>query len=592
MSALTVTLGGDLAGLKTAMSGAVSLVSASAKRMAKISGAGLAGLGGLGGLGKGGAAAALSAGWDVAAMGLKTGIGAALAGGAAAMGVGVKSVSSAANFESTKVAFTTLIGDAAKAEETLAKLRELGAETPFEFPELADAGRKLIAFGEGADTVTDTLRRIGDVSAGIQAPIGEIAEIYGKARVQGRLFAEDVNQLTGRGVPIIGELAKQFGVSQSEVRGLVESGKVGFPQIEKAFVNLTSKGGKFHGMMEEQSKTTKGLFSTLKDAFNEVFMAIGQPINDAIRPMIAQAIGLVGKLAPMAAEAGAKVRDAMSFVITAFKSGQVLELVTASLKLGFATGVNELIKGFRTAVTFLFNLLADGSFWKSLGSILGGVALGFGAALLEAFRSPIVWLQAAFDTIGDQLLDKFLKIPGMETLTGVTRGSLTTSFQGNYGNRQFWADDDLGGSAKAMMDKAGQMISAGMPSMVASVTAAAGKTLASGAGNDMIDTTGLKKTFNDIVASIKADMPKPEEVKAAASTASKTTEQAATLAEAASRIDPIVSSLGKVGGGGYSSGVLDAQKENNRLTERTNGLITDLTKTVEKLTRPGVAKFA
>jgi len=108
---------------------------------------------------------------------------------------------SAANFEQTKIAFTTLIGDAAKAEETLARLRKLGAETPFEFPELADAGRKLIAFGEGADTVPETLRRIGDVSAGIQAPIGEIAEIYGKARVQGRLFAEDVNQLTGRGTP-------------------------------------------------------------------------------------------------------------------------------------------------------------------------------------------------------------------------------------------------------------------------------------------------------------------------------------------------------------------------------------------------------
>ena len=130
-------------------------------------------------------------GFSASGIALKAGIGAALAGGAAAMGVGVKAVTSAANFEQTKVAFTTLIGDAAKAEQTLAKLRTLGAETPFEFPELADAGRKLIAFGESADTVPETLRRIGDVSAGVQAPIGEIAEIYGKARVQGRLIAED-----------------------------------------------------------------------------------------------------------------------------------------------------------------------------------------------------------------------------------------------------------------------------------------------------------------------------------------------------------------------------------------------------------------
>ena len=79
------------------------------------------------------------------------------------------------------MAFTTLIGDAQKAEETLLRLRELGAQTPFEFPELADAGRKLIAFGESADSVPETLRRIGDISAGIQAPVNQIAELYAAA---------------------------------------------------------------------------------------------------------------------------------------------------------------------------------------------------------------------------------------------------------------------------------------------------------------------------------------------------------------------------------------------------------------------------
>jgi hypothetical protein len=36
-----------------------------------------------------------------------------------------KAVTSAADFEQTKVAFTKLIGDAAKAEQTLAQLREI-----------------------------------------------------------------------------------------------------------------------------------------------------------------------------------------------------------------------------------------------------------------------------------------------------------------------------------------------------------------------------------------------------------------------------------------------------------------------------------
>ena len=133
MSALTVTLGADITALKRAMAGATELVSASARRMGKMTSAGLAGLG------KGGSAA-LSKGFAVSGIALKAGIGAALAGGAAAMGVGVKAVNSAADFEQTKVAFSTLIGDAAKAEQTLAKLRKLGAETPFEFSEKIGKG--------------------------------------------------------------------------------------------------------------------------------------------------------------------------------------------------------------------------------------------------------------------------------------------------------------------------------------------------------------------------------------------------------------------------------------------------------------------
>jgi hypothetical protein len=164
MSALTVTLGADITALKRGMAAAGELVGASARRMGRITGAGLAGIGRTG-------AAALSKGFAVAGTAIKAGIGEALlAGGAAAVGVGVKAVNAAANFEQTRVAFATLIGDAGKAGQTLAELRRLGAETPFEFPELADAGRKLIAFGEGADTVAGTLRRIGDVRAG--APQG------------------------------------------------------------------------------------------------------------------------------------------------------------------------------------------------------------------------------------------------------------------------------------------------------------------------------------------------------------------------------------------------------------------------------------
>ena len=180
----------------------------------------------------------------------------------AAAGFGVKL---AANLEQAEVAFGTLLGSAEKAKVLLDDLSNFAASTPFQFEGLTDAARKLVAFGVAQEDVLPTMRTIGDIAAGVNQPIGELAEIYGKARVQGRLFAEDINQLTGRGIPIIQELAKQFGVADSEVRGLVESGQVGFKNIDRAFRDMTGSGGRFFGMMSAQSRTLAGLWSTLKD---------------------------------------------------------------------------------------------------------------------------------------------------------------------------------------------------------------------------------------------------------------------------------------------------------------------------------------
>lgn len=186
---------------------------------------------------------------------------------------------SATALEANSIAFETMLGNADQAKELLKEIQQFTASTPFQEEEVTSAGKALLAFNIEADKVVPTLKRIGDISAGIGAPIGEIAEIYGKARVQGRLFAEDINQLTGRGIPIIQELAKQFNITDGEVKKLVEDGKVGFPQLEEAFVSLTSEGGKFAGLTEKLSTSTKGALSTLKDNFK----ALGR---EAILPLL------------------------------------------------------------------------------------------------------------------------------------------------------------------------------------------------------------------------------------------------------------------------------------------------------------------
>lgn len=186
----------------------------------------------------------------------------------------------AADAEQTKIAFTTFLGSAQKADDLLRDLAGFAAATPFEMPELKDSAQKLLAFGVSADQILPVMRSLGDLAAGTGQPVSELADLYGKMGVQGRLQMEDINQLTGRGIPIIQELAKQFGVSESEVRTLVETGQVAFPNLQQALVDLTGQGGKFGGLMEAQSQSLSGRWSTLKDTIGQGALQIGQALAE------------------------------------------------------------------------------------------------------------------------------------------------------------------------------------------------------------------------------------------------------------------------------------------------------------------------
>ena len=101
-----------------------------------------------------------------------------------------------ADFEQTATAFRTILGDGEKAGAMLEQLSQFASQTPFEFPEIANAGKSLLAFGFSAGEVKTVLGQIGDVASSLNIPLGELSEIYGKIRTQGQVFAEDINQLT------------------------------------------------------------------------------------------------------------------------------------------------------------------------------------------------------------------------------------------------------------------------------------------------------------------------------------------------------------------------------------------------------------
>lgn len=195
-------------------------------------------------------------------------------------------------FQQLEIAFKTMLGSAGQADVLMTQLVKTAATTPFGLKDIGQAAKQLLAYGVAANDVNSTLIRLGDIAAGLSIPINDLAYLYGTTMVQGRLYTQDLNQFLGRGIPLMEELAKQFGVAENQVKQLVEDGKVGFPEVQKAIENLTNEGSKFGGLMEAQSKTITGQISNIEDAIDTMFNAIGQSQEGVINT----SLGLVSTL--------------------------------------------------------------------------------------------------------------------------------------------------------------------------------------------------------------------------------------------------------------------------------------------------------
>lgn len=189
-------------------------------------------------------------------------------------------------FQQFEIAFETMLGSGQKAKGMISDLANLAASTPFDMKGVVNGAKQLLAYGFAANEITDTMRRLGDVSAGLGLNLQDLTWLYGTTMVQGRLFTRDLMQFTGRGIPLTEELAKQFGVTKDKVSELVTAGKVGFPEVKKAIESLTNEGGKFGGLMEKQSHSITGQVSNIKDTIEMAINDLGTQteglMNDAL----------------------------------------------------------------------------------------------------------------------------------------------------------------------------------------------------------------------------------------------------------------------------------------------------------------------
>ena len=204
----------------------------------------------------------------------------------------------AGQFEQTQIAFTTMLGSAELAKKTLKELSDFAVRTPFQIPEVEQNAKLLLAMGIEVEKLIPTMKALGDVSAVLNVPLQRIALNFGQVKTQGKLTGRELRDFNIAGVPLLQEIAKNMGFTEKAIKEMVSAGSIGFDEVEKAFITMSSSGGKFFDLMDAQSKTFLGKVSNIQDSFIRLGRIMGEiflPIASAIAGVLEKIVGFMSE---------------------------------------------------------------------------------------------------------------------------------------------------------------------------------------------------------------------------------------------------------------------------------------------------------
>nr|DAK84025.1 MAG TPA: tail tape measure protein [Caudoviricetes sp.] len=300
-------------------------------------------------------------------------------------------------FQQLEIAFETMLGSKSKAHELMQQMEETAAKTPFDLDGVANGAKQLLAYGESADKVNDTLVRLGNIASGLSLPLNDIVYLYGTTMVQGRLYAADVRQFTGRGIPLVKELAKMYGVTADEINNMVSAGKIGFPDVQKVLNKLTDEGGQFYNLMEKQSKSLTGMISNLGDTWDQVQDHLGEQNQD----LFAGAINAAGYFLKHLEDI-LKMVKAVAIAYGSYRAALVLNTIATKGFTGVAL-INNTVEQSKIALL------------KVRATLTGEVAAQT-AAMTAAEKAHVASLQAELTAEEQANLKKTLRIQAITAL--------------------------------------------------------------------------------------------------------------------------------------------------------------------------------
>lgn len=343
---------------------------------------------------------------------------AAMAGVAAAATAGIATIKFGADLEQTRLQLQVMLGDVEKGNALLKEFNTFANVTPFSNDEVIKAGKVLLSYGMSVSEIRSTLKSAGDVSAATGKDFEELSAIIGKVYAKGVADSEALNQMSEAGIPIVKELGNMYGVTARQVYKMAENGKLASSIVLAAFQRMTSQGGMFFDMMDKQSRTLKGAWSTFTGQMQYAAAVVGEQLL----PLLTEGTNSANSFAEglvAAAESGQLLADIVTVfdpiigmlagaTANAIMFGAVLselgntganvigalgELVSTVL-FGAVTAIVAVVESLVAAAIEAYNALARLAEWdeveyepykytKMLGQATGEEALDFGTEFIR-----------------------------------------------------------------------------------------------------------------------------------------------------------------------------------------------------------------
>mgnify|MGYP001384219034 FL=1 len=260
-------------------------------------------------------------------------------------GLGYAAVTAAGSMEQTRIALTTMLGSATKADRFIRDLQKFAQTTPFEFKGLIESSKTLMAFGFEAQEILPIMRALGDAISSIGGDSNTLDRVIlqlGQMKTVGKASMADLRPIAQAGIRVFDYMAQEMGKSKAEIMDMLGKGELAAEPALSAIFSGLSKDPKLKGMMDKQSKSFLGMLSNLRDQVNEVLVPLGKPLVSIGKTLLTAMTPLINVIAKFA-EALARSPKFVQVLTVAFgalaaAAGPLLMLIGS-----IASGIGTLV---------------------------------------------------------------------------------------------------------------------------------------------------------------------------------------------------------------------------------------------------------